>query len=97
MDWHVGLRERDPEPHWASVVAGYSMILDIFAAMMPAASEVMTGSEWAPLVAQMTSDNLKGIADVIRKEILGIRAQPGSGWNEEMQEQLGLAVGMMTV
>ena len=102
MGWHFGLRERDPEPHWTSVVAGYSVVLDMFVAMMPAVSGVMTGSEWAPFVAQMTSDDLKGITNVIREEILRIRAQPGSGWNEEeakalVQEQLGLAAGMMTV
>ena len=102
IGWHVDLRERDSKPHWTSVVAGYSVILDMLVVMMPVVSGVMTGSEWAPFMAQMTSDNLKGIADVFREEILRIRAQPGSGWNEEeakalVQEQLALAAGMMAV
>ena len=102
LDWTLGLRARVPEPHWTSVVGVYSVLLDLFLGMTPAMGGVMGGSEWAPFMALMTSDEPKGLAEVLREEVLRIRAQPGSGWNEEeaktlVMEHAGLMVGMMTV
>ena len=41
------------------------------------------GSEWGPFAVQMSSIELDGMAGVRREELLIIRAQPGSGWDEE--------------
>ena len=89
MNSTFGLRDRNPKPHWASLVAANSLTLDLFVRMAPAMGGIMRGSEWEPFIAQMTSSELKWIAGVIGEEILKIRAQPGSGWDEE--EAKGLA------
>jgi len=83
MDWIIGSRDRDPKLHWASRLAVTSLSLDMYTRALPAMGGVMGGSEWEPFMAQATGDELKGIARVINEEILRIRAQPGSGWDEE--------------
>ena len=83
MDWIFSLRDGNPKLHWASRVAVSSMSLDLFIGMMSVVDATMGGSEWHSFVAQATGDELKGIAAVMREEILRIRAQPGSGWDEE--------------
>ena len=88
LDWSCGLRVRDPEPHWASVVAINSVTLDLYIGAAPAMGGMMEGSEWGPFIAQMASDELKWIAEVIGEETLRVRAQPGSGWNEEEAKRL---------
>ena len=104
IDWTLGLRERNPELHWASRVAITSVSLELYIGMILAVSTsgMIDGSEWRPLVAQTTGDSVKGIARIIHEELLRIRAQPGSGWNEEeakgvVQEQLGNKKELSTV
>ena len=53
-----------------------------------ARSGMLRGSEWAPFVAVMKSNEHVGIVGAINEEILKIRAQPGSGWNEEEAKRL---------
>ena len=103
IDWNIDLRDRVPKPHWSSVVATYVVSFDLFIRMAPGKvgpGGAMGGSEWGPFMAQMASDEIKGIVGVINEEILRIRAQPGSGWNEEeakalTMEHLGKVRGLM--
>ena len=63
---------------------------------------ITEGSEWGPYTVLLASDGLKRIAGVINEETLRIRAQPGSGWDEEeakrlVTEHLGNTTGLITV
>ena len=66
------MRERVPEPDWTSPVAALSVLLDLAIGMAPEMGGMMGGSEWG-------SNELDEMAGAMRKEILRIRAQPGSG------------------
>ena len=88
MDRNLGLRDRDPKPHWASEPAMNSVTLDIFIPLMGEVGGVLGGSEWGPFKAMMTSDEIKWIARVMGEELLRIRAQPGSGWDEEEAKEM---------
>lgn len=89
VDWAFGLRDRDPKPHWASEVAVDSVVLDMLIQMLSAVDgKNLEGSGWEPYIAQMTGDEIKGLAGVMREELLRIRAQPGSGWDEEEAKRL---------
>ena len=83
-------------------MAALSVLLDLTIGMAPAMGGMMGGSEWGPFVAQMSSNELDGMAGIIREEILRIRAQPGSGWDEEeakslVHEYLGQMAAMMAL
>ena len=102
MDWILGSRDRDPKLHWASRVAVSSVSLNLFIEMMPAMGETMGGGEWDSFVAQVTSNEFRRTAGIINEEILRIRAQPESGWDEEeakrvVKEQLGYRKKTMKV
>ena len=88
MDRNFGLRDRDPKLHWASAPAGNFVTVDLFSPLMVQMGGVLTGSEWGPFKAMMTGDELKWIAKVMGEELLRIRAQPGSGWNEEEAKEM---------
>ena len=88
VDWYIGLLDRDPKPHWASEVAPFSVAIDLFLQMVPAMDGMMGGSEWKPFVAQMVNDEPKRVAKVLNEGLLRIRAQPGSGWDEEEARRL---------
>ena len=95
MDWIFGSRDRDPKLHWAVRLAIAPVTIDVYTRALLAMGEIMGGSEWGPLKALMASEELKGFSLVINEEILRIRAQPGSGWDEEeakriVKEQLGM-------
>jgi len=83
VDWIFASRDRDPRLHWTSRMAVTSVVPDQLTRAVLAMRGTVGGSEWGSFVAQMASDELKGIAEVFNQEILRIRAQPGSGWDEE--------------
>ena len=102
VDWNFSLRDRDPKPHWASEPATNSAMLDLVLPLMVTMDSVLAGSEWGPYKAQMASDEIKWIARVMGEELLRIRAQPGSGWEEEevkemVKEQLASAIALMSI
>ena len=102
MDWIFGSRDRSPRLHWTSRVAVTSVALDLLTRAAIAIGGMMEGSGWEPYVAQMTSDELKWITGVIKEELLRIRAQPGSGWDEEeakrvVTDQLGVMKEIMAI
>ena len=102
VDSAFGVWERDPKPHWTSRVAVDSVSLETFVRMAPAMGGMMGGSEWGSYTALLASDELKRVAAVINEEILRIRAQPGSGWDEEeakrlVMEHLETTKGIMAV
>ena len=82
VDWILSSRGRDPRLHWTSRLAVTSLVpgLILRAALAIGGTE---DSVLGPYVARATSDEFKRIAGVINEELLRIRAQPGSGWNEE--------------
>ena len=101
MDRLLGLRDLDPKPHWASVPAAGSVIVDSSISLVAEMDGVLKGSEWGPFKAIITGDELKWIGRVMGEELLRIRAQPGSGWKEEeakeiTREQLKGAAAYMT-
>ena len=101
MDWNFDLRDQDPRAYWASEMAAMGVALDLFIQAVGPMGGVM-GSEWGPFIAQTVSDELKGIVGAMGEELLRIRAQPGSGWNEEEAKrlakvQLRNAIEIMTV
>ena len=101
LDWNLGMRDRNPRPHWSSEVAANSVSVDLFVRVAPMMGAAMGATEWGPFLTQMTDDEIKEIAGVISEEILKVRAQPGSGWNEEeakglVMEYLGGMRGIMT-
>lgn len=77
--------------------------LDLYLRLVPAMGGVIGGREWAPFVALVTSDELKVIAGTTSEKILTIRAQSGSGWDEEeeakslVKEYLGSMAGVKKV
>jgi hypothetical protein len=88
MDWATRFQAQDTKPHWASVAAAFSAPSDMFIKMAPAMGGMMGGSESGNFVAMMTSDELVSIVRVFNEELLRVRAQPGSGWNEEEAKNL---------
>ena len=86
MDRNLG--SRDPKPHWASAPAMNYVALDVFIPLMEQMDGVLGGSEWGPFKDMMTSDEIKWITKVMGEELLRIRAQPGSGWNEEEAKEM---------
>ena len=95
MDWNFGLRDRDPKLHWALAPVGICVGADLFTSLMVQMDGVLGSSEWGPFKARVTCDETKWFARVMGEEILRIRAQPGSGWDEEeakriVKEQLGM-------
>ena len=88
MDWNLSLRDRDPKPHWASAPAMNSVAIDIFIPLMEKMGGALGGSEWTPFKAIMTCDEIKWIARVLGEELVRIRAQPGSGWDEKEAKEM---------
>ena len=88
IDRNFGLRDRDPKLHWASAPASRSVAADLFIPLIEKMDGVLVGSEWGPVKDMMTGDEFKWIAKVMGEELLRIRAQPGSGWNEEEAEEI---------
>ena len=88
MDLSLGLRDRDPKLHWASAPTANSVTLDSCISLMAEMDGVLTGSEWGPFKATITCDETKWIAKVMGEELLRIRDQPGSGWNEEEANEI---------
>ena len=88
MDRDFGLRDRDPKLHWASAPAAYFVAIDLFIPLMAQMDGVLVGNEWGPFKAMTTGDEFKWIAKVMGEELLRIRAQPGSGWNEEEAKEM---------
>ena len=88
MDRNFGLRDRDPKLHWASAPAARSVASDLFIPLMVQMDGVLVGTEWGPVKDMVTSDEFKWIAKVMSEELLRIRAQPGSGWNEEEAKEV---------
>ena len=88
MDQDIGLRDRDPKLHWASAPAGNFVAADFFIPLMAQMDVVLEGNEWGPFKAMMTGDEFKWIARVMGEELQRIRAQPGSGWNEEEAKEI---------
>ena len=94
MDQILGLRDLDPKLHWASAPAANSVALESCIPLVAEMDGVLKGSEWGPFKATMTCDETKWVARVMGEELLRIRTQPGSGWNEE--EAKGIAKGQST-
>ena len=88
MDWDFGMRDQNPKLHWASAPAGNFVTADLFIPLMVQLDGVLEGREWRPFKAMMAGDELKWIARVMGEELLRIRAQPGSGWNEEEAKEM---------
>ena len=93
MDWYFELRDKDPKPHWASEPAANCVSLELLIQMTQAMGGVMEGSEWEPFKDQITSNEVKWITKAMSEELLRIRAQSGSGWDEE--EAKGMAMGQL--
>ena len=94
MDRTLGLRDQDPKLHWASAPAASSVTLDSCISLVAEMDGVLKGSEWGPFKARVTCDETKWFTKVMGEEALRIRAQPGSGWNEE--EANKIAKGQLT-
>ena len=90
MDRNLGLRDRDPKPHWASAPAMNSVALEIFIPLMEEMGGVLGGSEWTPFKAIMACDEIKWITRVLGEELVRIRAQPGSGWDEKEAKEMAM-------
>ena len=88
MDQLLGLRDLDPKLHWASALAANCVALDGCISLVTEMDGVLKGSEWGPFKARVTCDETKWIAKVMGEELLRIRAQPGSGWNEEEANEI---------
>ena len=88
MDQLLGLRDRHPKLHWASLPAADSVIVDNSIRLVAEMDGVFKGSEWEGFKAMMTGDELRWIGRVMGEELLRIRAQPGSGWNEEEAKEV---------
>ena len=101
MDQLLGFRDRDPKLHWASAPAANSVTIDGCISLTAEMDGVLKGSEWGPFKAMFTGDEFKWIGRAMGEELLRIRAQPGSGWNEEeakevTREQLKIAAAYFT-
>ena len=94
MDRTLGLRDLDPKLHWASAPAANSVTVDTCISLVPEMDGVLKGSEWGPFKARVTCDETKWFARVMGEELLRIRAQPGSGWDEEEANEI--AKGQLT-
>ena len=94
MDQILGFRDIEPKLHWASAPAASSVTLDSCISLVAEMDGVLKGSEWGPFKARITCDETKWFARVMGEELLRIRAQPGSGWNEE--EANKIAKGQLT-
>ena len=88
MDRSFGLRDRDPKLHWVSAPAGNSVALDSCISLMTEMDGALEGSEWGPFKARMTCDETKCVARVMGEELLRVRDQPGSGWDEEEANEI---------
>ena len=88
VDWNFSLRDRDPKPHWASEPATNAATIDVSLQFMAEMNKVLVGSEWGPYKAQVACDEVNWIARVMNEELLRIRAQPGSGWDEEEAKEM---------
>ena len=83
VDWIFGSRDRNPGVHWTSRVAVSSVAPYLLVRGVVAVGGIVGGSKWESFMAQVTGNKFEEIAGVINEEVLRIRAQPGSGWNEE--------------
>ena len=102
VDWNFSLRDRDPKPHWASEPATNYVAIDLSLQLLAAMDKVLVGSEWGPYKALLACNEIKWIARVMGEELLRIRAQPGSGWDEEeakemVKGQLTGIAGLMSI
>ena len=94
MDRTLGLRDLDPKLHWASAPAANFVTADSCISLVAEMDGVLKGSEWGPFKARATCDETKWIAKVMGEELLRIRAQPGSGWDEKEANEI--AKGQLT-
>ena len=94
MDQILGFRDIEPKLHWASAPAGNYTAVDNCMSLVAEMDGVLKGSEWGPFKARITCDETKWFARVMGEELLRIRAQPGSGWDEEEANEI--AKGQMT-
>ena len=91
MDQILGLRDLDPKIHWASSPAANFVAIDSFISLMAEMDGVLKGSKWGPFKATITCDETKWFARVMGEELLRIRAQPGSGWDEKEASEIAKA------
>ena len=102
VEWMFTSRDRNPGLHWTSRLAVSSVVPELLTRTVLAMDGTVGGSEWASFVAQVTGKEFKEISRVVNEELLRIRAQPGSGWNEEearrvVEGQLANLQGMMNI
>ena len=84
----LGLRDLVPKIHWASAPAANSVALDSCISLVAEMDGVLKGSEWGPFKARITCDETKWFVRVMGEELLRIRAQPGSGWDEKEANEI---------